>query len=128
MKHTKQTAVSLLMALILMLSLAACGGGDTSAAGTYKLTSMDLEGMSMDIKQLEELSGVKMNITLELKKNGDFTLDMAALDESDSLSGTWKADGNNLTLTSDGEDVTGTLDGKTLVLKQGSESLTFEKK
>ena len=54
MKHNLGIkALSLLLAIVCLLSLAACGGGD-SPAGTYKLTKMNAAGVEMDLEQLAE--------------------------------------------------------------------------
>lgn len=124
----KKRALTLLLALAMIVSLAACGGGGgSSAAGSYKLTKMDAAGVSMNLDELAATTGVEMSITLELKEDGNFSLDMSALGQSESLSGTWKADGNNLVLSAEGEDLPVTFDGKTIVLEQDGQSLTFEK-
>lgn len=124
----KKRALTLLLALAMIVSLAACGGGGgSSAAGSYKLTKMDAAGISMDLDEMASMAGVEMNITLELKEDGNFSLDMSALGQSESVSGTWKADGNNLVLSAEGDDLPVTFDGKTIVLEQDGQSLTFEK-
>ena len=124
----KKRALTLLLALAMIVSLAACGGGGgSSAAGSYKLTKMDAAGISMDLDELASMAGVEMNITLELKEDGNFSLDMSALGQSESVSGTWKADGNNLVRSAEGDDLPVTFDGKTIVLEQDGQSLTFEK-
>ena len=122
----KKRASTLLLALAMIVSLAACGGGNT-AAGSYKLTEMNAGGINMNVSDLAESIGMEFNVILELKSDGSFSLDMAALDESESLSGTWTADGKDLVLTAEGEDVPATFDGKTIVLEQDGQSLTFEK-
>lgn len=127
MNITKKRVLSLLMVLALMVGLVACGGGKTNAAGTYNLTKMDMNGVSVDLDQLTEEAGVEVKITLVLKEDGNFSLDMGTLGVSESLSGTWKADGNNLTLTSEGTDVPATLDGTTITMSQDGQTMTFEK-
>ena len=123
----KKRALTLLLALAMIVSLAACGGGGSSAAGSYKLTEMNAAGVSMNLDELAASAGVEFNIVLELKDDGNFSLDMSALGQSESLSGTWKADGNNLVLSAEGEDLPVTFDGKTIVMEQDGQSLTFEK-
>lgn len=48
----KKRVLTLLLALAMIVSLAACGGGGSSAAGTYKLTEMNAGGISMDLEEL----------------------------------------------------------------------------
>ena len=124
----QKSALTFLLALAMIVSLAACGGGGgSSAAGSYKLTEMNAAGVNMNLDELAASAGVEFNIVLELKDDGNFSLDMSALGQSESLSGTWKADGNNLVLSAEGEDLPVTFDGKTIVMEQDGQSLTFEK-
>lgn len=126
MNCAKKRVLSLLMLLAMMVSLVACGG-DSSAAGTYHLTEMNVNGVSVDLKELSGQSGVEIKIDLVLEEDGNFSLDMGALGVSQSMSGTWKADGNTLTLTSDGEDVPATLDGTKITLEEDGQMLIFQK-
>lgn len=129
MKTLKKHALTLLMAMAMMVSLVACGGGDgdTSAAGTYNLTNMNAGGVSMDIAQIREQAGIEVNIVLELKEDGNFSLDMSALGTNENISGTWKGDSTSVTMTSEGQDVVATINGTTLTMEQDGQSLTFEK-
>ena len=122
----KKRALTLLLALAMIVSLAACGGGGNGPAGSYKMTKMNAAGVEMNIDDLAAMAGVDMTVTLELKDDGNFSLDMSALGTG-SVSGTWTSSGSTVTLTSDGEDVNATISGKTLVMEQDGQSLTFEK-
>ena len=43
--------LSLVLVLACMLTLVACGGGnDTAAAGTYKLETIEMQGMTMNLE------------------------------------------------------------------------------
>lgn len=129
MNGTMKRALSLLMLLAMMVSLVACGGGgDTSeAAGTYNLTKMDANGVTVDIKELSGQSGVEVKISLILEEGGNFTLDMGALSGEEAISGTWEAKGSDLKLTSEGDEVTATLDGTTVTMEEDGQVLVFEK-
>ncbi len=126
MKRTNKRILSLLMVLAMMVCLVACGG-NSKAAGTYHLTKLEMNGVSVDLKQLGEQAGVEVKVILVLEKDGSFTLDMSTLGAGESVSGTWKTDGGNLTLSAAGEDVPATLDGKTVTLAKDGLSMTFEK-
>ena len=52
-KNFCKKLLSLLLVLICALSLAACGGKN-SLAGTYKLQSLEMEGMSMDLEEMSD--------------------------------------------------------------------------
>ena len=123
----KKRALTLLLALAMIVSLAACGGGGGGPAGSYKMTKMNAAGVVMNIEDLAAMAGVDMTVTLELKSDGNFTLDMSALGTGSNVSGTWTASGNTVTLSSEGEDIAATLNGNTLVMEQDGQSLTFEK-
>lgn len=124
----KKRTLTLFLALAMIVSLAACGGGGgNSAAGSYKLTELNAGGINMNLEDLAATAGTEINIMLELKDDNSFSLDMSALGTGQSLSGTWKADGDNLVLTADGSDLPVTFDGKTLVMEENGQSLTFEK-
>ena len=112
----KKRVLTLLLALAMIVSLAACGGGGSSAAGTYKLTEMNAGGISMDLEELASTAGVDMG-----------GQDMSGLTDGVSLAGTWKASGSDLIFTMDGEDLTVPFDGKTIVMEQDGTSLTFVK-
>lgn len=124
----KKRALTLLLALAMIVSLAACGGGGSGSgpAGSYKMTKMNAAGVEMNIDELASMAGVDMTVTLELKDDGNFSLDMSALGTG-SLSGTWTSSGSTVTLTADGQDMSCTLNGSTLVMEQDGQSLTFEK-
>lgn len=123
----KKRVITLFLALAMVVSLAACGGGGSNVAGTYNLTEMNAGGISMNIEEISSMAGMDVSIVLNLKSDGNFSLDMSAIDSSESLSGTWTADGNTLSLTSDGSTITGSIDGGTIVLEESGQTLTFEK-
>lgn len=125
----KKRMMTLFLALAMVVSLAACGGGGggSNVAGTYNLTKMDAAGVSMDIAQLTAAAGMDVSIVLDLKSDGNFSLDMSAIDATQSLSGTWTADGSTLSLTAEGSTISGTIDGGTIVLEESGQTLTFEK-
>lgn len=129
MKMQKRV-LTFLMALMMVLGLAACGGGGgASAAGVYKITKMSSEGIEMTTEEMSELFGMEVDMTLELKDDNTFVLDLGFLmgEGEEGTSGTWELDGDSLTLSAYGEDITTTYDGKTIVLEEGTEILTFEK-
>ena len=124
----KKRALTFLMALAMIVSLAACGGGSKGPAGTYKLTSMNTDGLEMSVEEMSALFGMDIEMTLQLKDNNSFTLDMGILSEGESTSGTWKMDGDSLILSADGEELPVTYDGKTIVMGVEGDTLTFQKK
>ena len=115
------------MALAMLATLAACGGGGKSPAGTYKLTQINSGGEEMSVKDLADLFGMEIDMTLELKDDKSFTWDMGLWGEGESASGTWKMDGDSLVLSAEGEDLPVTYDGKTIAMDLEGEIFTFEK-
>ena len=125
MKHTmKKNVLALLLALAMVVSLAACGGG--SPEGTYHLTKISAEGLDMDIQQLAQMAGMDVDITLELKSDKTFVLEAGAAGLGESAEGTWSND-NGLTLTAEGASISAKLEGSTIILEQDGTSMTFEK-
>ena len=112
--NMKKRVLIFLMALAMLATLAACGGGGKSPAGTYKLTQINSGGEEMSVKDLADLFGMEIDMTLELKDDKSFTWDMGLWGEGESASGTWKMDGDSLVLSAEGEDLPVTYDGKTM--------------
>ncbi len=110
MKKVAKVLCLLAVALCVGFSLAACG---ENAEGVY------------------EYSANGMTMTLELKED-KFTMKMTANEETKDLgTGTYKVDGDKITLTMGSTSITGTLkDGKiTIALEgEGSTEITYTKK
>lgn len=129
----KKQVLTFLMVLAMVVSLAACGGGDggssgdNSPVGTYQMTSMNSDGMEMTAEDLTALFGTDVEITLEIKDDNSFTLDLGFLAEDESVSGTWAMEGDSLKLSAEGDSISVTYDGKTIVMDVDGEILTFEK-
>ena len=94
--NMKKRVLIFLMALAMLATLAACGGGGKSPAGTYKLTQINSGGEEMSVKDLADLFGMEIDMTLELKDDKSFTWDMGLWGEGESASGTWKMDGETV--------------------------------
>lgn len=116
----KKTLMNLFSALALS-TLVACGGAEadaaSSVAGSYKL---DKTGMGE--------AGAAIDITMELKEDGKATstMTMTVMDKKQEVpaSGTWKLEGDQLSITmkgAAGEDQT-----KTATFKDGSFSVEEE--
>lgn len=117
------------VAIVMVFSLVACGGGDKSAslAGTYKMTSMEAAGMTVDVATLAEAAGMDADLfTLELKDDGSFTMNAFTGEATENMDGTWKADGNTVTLTMDGEDMTAAVDGNKLTIEETQDGQTMK--
>lgn len=122
----KKVLVSV-VAIVMVFSLVACGGGSASLAGTYKMTSIEAAGVSMDVAQFAEATGVEADLlNLVLNEDGSFEMSAFAEAGAENVSGTWKASGNTVTLTVDGEDMTATVDGNKLTMEETQDGQTMK--
>ena len=94
-KHFLTKSAVMAAALMGAVSLAACGGSKDTVAGTYTLTTVGAEGMTMDVAQMAEAMGMdedSMKVALELKDGGELVLSGGSqMFGSDTLEGTWEA-------------------------------------
>jgi len=133
-----------LFSALALSTLVACGGAEAdaaaSAAGTYKLDTAAFEAAmlaAMPEDQKKDPNAAKMakamaegmDISIELKEDGTAALNskitMMGQTKETSATGTWKLDGDQLTMTtkdkeSDKEET------KTATLKDGAFSVTEE--
>lgn len=134
MKKNVAKIISLALVLVCMLGLVACGGG-SDVSGTYKLQSVEMAGMAVNLEDLATALGESiedLRVNLELKSDGKFSFDLYDLDPSLVMDGTYKTSGKTVTLTDEnGESMTATLDGDTLTMSEEtggvSASMTFKK-
>lgn len=125
----KKRIVTVMMALIVMISLVACGGGGKNPVGMYALSKMGDSSMEMTVEEMAAIFETEISVTLELTKDNKFTWDMGFLadEEGEVYSGTWKMDGDSLILNVEGEEVAGTYDGKSITIDMEDMVFTFEK-
>ena len=138
-KLTKAT--TLVLVLCLVLSLAACGGGSSSGGrsssmeGKYVISAMmigDEDYLEM-MRELAEMMGEE-ELNLEDFMYFEFSgTDAVTLgSDGDTETGTYKLDGNTLTITIDGEAQTATVNGNSFTLEYDEDgmqgSMTFTKK
>jgi len=112
--------LALLLALVLLFSICACGKEDDNPnLGVYELESAEMYGISVSAKEVYE-----GGFTIELKSNGKCKLTV----NGQSASGKWTEDGIDFTVSGGGFDGAGTLEDGTLILENVQDSgvnLTF---
>ena len=122
----KRIITTILMIATLMILCVGCGKGK-DVSGTNKLKS--LAGMSVaDLQKQYDDMGIDIKVedmmVIELKSDDTFTMKS----DSDSQSGTYKLDGEKISLTINGDTEEGTLKSGTLTIGSGNEEMVFEKK
>ena len=112
----------LLLALAILLSLAACGGGgaEDPYAGEYKGVSVSMMGVDLDMGEVYPGEN-----KLVLKSGGKAELIL----EGDKINGKWTLEGETFNLVVDGEDCPGTLQNGVVVFDFAGSGimLTFRK-
>lgn len=125
MTNTKTKVFAMLMALVLVFSLTACGGSkDTTdlTGTTWALSGGSQDGVTVDKATLESVLGGEMAYSFEAE--GKVTLSLSGA----SVEGTWSQDGNKVSLDIQGDTGTMTIDGDKLILEQGNVKVEFTKK
>lgn len=114
--------ISLFLALLLLLSLAACGGQkEDPNAGVYKATSARFKSLSIRVEDV-----FKDGIQLELKSDGKAVLSTGDVDYNIR----WELEGEDFSLIAADSEYKGTLADGTLVLQNvlgSGVDLTLEK-
>lgn len=129
MKKNLHRALSILLVGVLacsMLMFSACGGEkNTDVTGTTWALSGGSQGdLKITKEQIETVMGGE--ITYSFEADGKLVMEVPALGVS--AEGTWKQDGNTVTVEVEGQSADMTLDGDTLSITQGDVVATFSKK
>lgn len=124
-KNMKKAIAIVLLAVMILGLLAACGGGDGKYIGKYQFSKATSEGETVTLDDYADMMGISVDevkdmICLELKSGGKGTFTMG--DEPAEV--TWKIDGEKITLTAEGENAEGTI--KNGVISLGIEGETLE--
>ena len=124
MKRMK-TPVLLSLFLAAAILLAACSsvtGGTDAMTGTWELSSAEASGITLSKEALSSM-GLSESLTMEFN-GGKFTANFAG----ETGEGTYKIDGDKVTMTSEGEDMVGTLVDNELRIEESGATLIFTKK
>lgn len=125
MKQRLFKVFALLLTLIAVMSLVACGGDaakDGLGGTTWALSGGSQGDTTVDKATLETLLGGEM--TFAFADDGTVTMSMSGVEGE----GTWTQDGTQVTIESDGEAKTLTLDGDKMTLEQDGITIEFTKK
>ena len=124
MKKTNKI-IALFAAMVMVLSIAVgCGSKAGDAAGTWNMTSMSYADTDMP------MDGIGITIALELNTDGSMKLTTSTpmvSSEGVSRTGTWKQNGNKVSITLTGETMDGEVSGNTLTLGTDDAKVTFER-
>lgn len=127
-KVRKMLAAVLAVAMVCCFAVGLAACGDNSAEGTWYFDSMKVNagGIEASYEVGKEMQGI--TITKEFMKieiNSDGTLKMVnSMLPSGSISGTWKQDGNTISITMEGETQEGTISGNKLTLSGTEEGVS----
>lgn len=88
------------MLMIMALTLTACGD---DLEGSWKLTGGTALSDFIGADEGMSLEDMGMSITFSFNSGNKFVMSMSAFGVSDSYNGTWKTDGDTLTMTVDGD-------------------------
>lgn len=137
--------VSLMLVVLLVATLfvGCSSGASSSPEGTYKIKSIDGKDLKTyftdslkeqgiaeeDFDSMLGLMGLSMDtlsdfMTITLNKDGTVTMD--AMDE-DATTGTWKLEGDQLTISADGEDMVFTYSGNEIVAEIEGQKMILSK-
>lgn len=133
MKKRSAKVITVIIAVIMLLSLCSCGSG---IKGTWQLTSVTIGDVTYDMEQLADAvgSGAASDVSVLLVIDGDGTFTLT--DDENSASdetGTYEEkDGSYIFKISGQDDVSGSLEDGKLILSGADDapydSLTLEKK
>lgn len=126
MKHPflPRLTAALLCALALLAVLSGCSSKNR-AVGTYDLTTVLRDGVTLEVDQIPEENG-SFSSTLTLKEDGTFSLELTALENSSSMTGVWEDQGGQILLTSGSNTLSAAWADGVLTLEQDGQTLTFQ--
>ena len=116
--------LAIALALVLVVSMVACGKKDAAPSGDYVLKSMKAQGQEVNLDDYYAMMGSDFEMVMTFNDDGTGTLATAP---GVAMDFTWE--GNHY--TADGETAEFKLDGKTLTIigsDNGESTMTFEHK
>ena len=121
----KRRVMAMILLCVMAFSLVSCGGssgGSNAFVGTWKIESMEAQGMTVG-KEMLATFGMS-DWTLDITADNKVTMNI--MGESQTIDG--KLDGDKLTVTQDGESISFVIQDGKLVWDMGEEGkVTFTK-
>ena len=116
----------LLLCALCLLFLAGCSGKN-QAVGIYDLQTIVRDGTTLEVNQLPQgEDGSSFAVTLDLKEDGTFSLDLSALGDTSSMTGVWEEQSGQILLTSGSNTLSAAWSDGVLTLAQDKQTLTFQ--
>ncbi|HIY21512.1 MAG TPA: hypothetical protein H9841_06395 [Candidatus Flavonifractor merdigallinarum] len=116
----------LLLCALCLLFLAGCSGKN-QAVGIYDLKTIVRDGTTLEVNQLPQgEDGSSFAVTLDLKEDGTFSLDLSALGDTSSMTGVWEEQSGQILLTSGSNTLSAAWSDGVLTLAQDKQTLTFQ--
>lgn len=116
----------LLLCALCLLFLAGCSGKN-QAVGIYDLKTIVRDGTTLEVNQLPQgEDGSSFAVTLDLKEDGTFSLDLSALGDTSSMTGVWEEQSGQILLTSGSSTLSAAWSDGVLTLAQDKQTLTFQ--
>lgn len=127
MKNLSSVRPRLLLWFALCLVLLAGCSGKNQVVGIYDLKTIVREGTALEVDQLPQgEDGSSFSVTLDLREDGTFSLDLSALGDASSMSGVWEEQGGQVLLTSGFNTLSAAWSDGVLTLEQEKQTLTFQ--
>lgn len=116
--------IALMLALVLVVGLCACGDKGGNVAGRYYLVSMSEGGESYTVKEYSEMLGAEVEMYIDVKADGTATaknMDGEYMEMGWGNGQMWPADepGEKANCTFRGDTMTISQDGMTMTFKKG---------
>lgn len=122
----KRIAVLMLVAVMVVLALAGCGGKKDASpvVGTWKATEVEAMGVNVKVDEyLEQMGMGDMKMEMSLTEDGRFGMDLMG----QQVEGSWRYNGSTLTLTAEGEDLSAECEDGKITIEESGVKIIFEK-
>lgn len=109
----KKRLMTMLMAVMMLIVLSACGKKTDAIVGVWNADSMEMQGMSVKLEEYAEQTGQDITMTMEYKEDNTVTMDVLG----STGEGTWEAKDGKYTVTIDGDAQEVTVENDELIIE-----------